>query len=94
MGYIDEFSIENEIVVTAYCDDNKVAEELELKIQEKLEKHLGEEKIPAQVMTRSIYQEKKTLAEEKEVSLGKYLYIEKVAGMNSELDKENYMIWY
>jgi len=88
MGYIDEFSIENEIVVTAYCDDDKVAEELELKIQEKLEKHLGEEKIPAQVMTRSIYQEKKALAEEKEVSLGKYLYIEKVAGMNSELDKE------
>ena len=64
MGYIDEFSIKNKIVVTAYCDDDKVAEELELKIQEKLEKHLGEEKIPAQVMTRSIYQEKNVVMNE------------------------------
>lgn len=64
MGYIDEFSIKNKIVVTAYCDDDKVAEELELKIQEKLEKHLGEEKIPAQVMTRSVTQEKNVVMNE------------------------------
>lgn len=64
MGYIDEFSIKNKIIVTAYCDDDTKSEELELKIQEKLEKHLSEEKIPAQVMTRSVTQEKNVVMNE------------------------------
>lgn len=87
-GYIDEYGDDNEIVVTAYCDD----EELRLKIQDKVESStadtLDKKNIYYVLSTVTMTDDLKASADEYDISNGKMLLVERAYTLDSSLDKD------
>lgn len=91
LGYIDELGTENHISVTAYNNDEEVNKTIEEKIINKVKSILDKENISYDVIAIEVNDELKRIANEKKISYGKMLLVEKAYSLNNSLDKEKLM---
>lgn len=91
MGYIDEFKSKNRIDVTAYADDEAIRQRIEEKVSTASIKYLKEKNIFHSVIKTRISDELKNTANQRKVSYGKILLIEKAYSLDNSLDKEKLM---
>ncbi len=87
-GYIDEFSAENDILITSYSDDVEEKERNEKRVREKMQSFLEEKNIYARIMASDVTAEIKELADEYDINYGKMLLIERALRLNAELSRE------
>lgn len=85
IGYIDEFSDDNMVVVSALEKDDEATEVLEEKIQKIVTDHLDEKKVPAIVLMEQDNEERRDLADSYGVSYGSLLIAQKTVALNPEL---------
>lgn len=91
LGYIDELGTENHISVTAYNNDEEVNKTIEEKIINKVKSILDKENISYDVIAIEVNDELKRIANQKKISYGKMLLVEKAYSLNNSLDKEKLM---
>jgi hypothetical protein len=87
IGYIDEFSNENQVVVSSCLEKKQKRLEYENKISERIRKRLENRNVYAEVLSNGVTDEIKAEADEVGVSYGKMLLIERAVTLNPELDK-------
>lgn len=90
MGYIDEFKVRNRINITTY-NSEKINKIIEDKIINKLTPILEEKEISHSFVITKISDGQKELANQKKISDGKMLLVEKAYSLNNSLDKEKLM---
>jgi hypothetical protein len=88
-GYIDEYSDENTVVVTATNEDEEVRSEIEKDVMERLNNRLQEKNIYAVVVANGVNDAIKEDAEYFDVSNGKMLLIYRAVAINPDLSKED-----
>ena len=86
LGYIDETSDDNMVLVThiGQEDDSELQDELE----EELEDHFDDNELVVEVFSQGITDEIKTKASELDISNGKMLYITKIASKKVDIPLE------
>jgi hypothetical protein len=88
-GYIDEYSDENTVVVTATGEDDSARSKLEDKVMKVLNNRLQEKNIYAVVVANGVNDTIKEEAVEYDISNGKMLLIDRAVAINSDLSKDN-----
>jgi hypothetical protein len=88
-GYIDEYSDENTVVVTATNEDDDVRSELEDAVMKTLNNRLQEKNIYAVVVANGVNDTIKEEAVYYDVSNGKMLLIDRAVAINPDLSKED-----
>ncbi|HOZ54287.1 MAG TPA: hypothetical protein PKY25_03060 [Bacilli bacterium] len=86
-GFIDEYSAENTIIITAMSDNEQERKEFEERIMSKLERHFESKKIYPILIAKSLGDELKEEAEEYNISNGKMLLVEEAMALDSSLNK-------
>lgn len=89
MGYIDEFSSVNAIVVSAINETEEIRNELELRIKNRINTNLETKKIYAVVTNYGVSDELKEKATLYDISNGKMLLIDKAITLNKDLKEED-----
>jgi hypothetical protein len=89
MGYIDELSTDNLVLVTVYEDDEEKQDEIGDEISEGIENNFENKGIEIAVKSQGITQEVKDTANDYGISNGKMMYIKKAVEQNEELVVEN-----
>lgn len=89
MGYLDEYSDENTVVVTVVNDSETKRQVLEEKVMTKLNEHFEMKKIYPIVIAKGLDEDLKREADEYGISYGKMLLIEKAVTLNEILSKES-----
>jgi hypothetical protein len=85
IGYIDEFSEENIIVVSAILNEEEEAEKAEKKLYKTVEDYFSEKKVPAVILMEHNNEERRALAESYGVSYGELLIAQKTVVLNPDL---------
>lgn len=99
-GYIDEFSDENDVVVTVMEDnetdkDNDADEDsqdLATKVVDRVNKRLADKNIYAVVLLSGVTEKTKELALQYDVSNGKMMLVERAVMLNPELTMEELVV--
>ncbi len=87
-GYIDEYSDENDVIVTAIDENEDIRKNLENKVMNKINNRMAEKKVYGIVVANGVNEELKAEAVQYGVSNGKMLLIDRAAVLNPELTKE------
>lgn len=85
-GFIDEFSVNNVVVVGASLNDGKDPKALEKRIRTTVINRLGEKKVPAIVLLEQDNEDRKALADSYGVSYGSLLIAQKAVSLNQDLN--------
>jgi len=85
LGYIDEISGDNAVVISVSSEDEEKVEEIEEGLSNRVERFLTNKKIPALVLLEKDNAERKVLADEYGISYGKMVLIQKAVVLNPEL---------
>lgn len=88
MGYIDEYSDENAVMVGTYGDNEEKRSALETRVIDKMNSHFETRKVYAVLVAKGLSDELKQEADAYEISYGKMLLVEKALALNPELNKE------
>ena len=88
MGYIDEYSDENAVMIGAYGDNEEKRTDLETKIINKLNSHFETRKVYAVLVAKGLSDELKQEADNYGISNGKMLLVAEAVALNPELKKE------
>ncbi len=88
MGFIDETSDDNLVLITIYEDDEERQEELAEGINEELEQHFKEKQVDVAIKSQGITPALKDQANEYGISNGKMMYIKKAIEMSGEYTVE------
>lgn len=91
MGYIDELSLRNYISVTTYSRKDKINKIIEDKIINKITSVLDEKNISHSVVAVKVDDMLKEKANQKKISYGKILLVERAYSLDSSLNKEKLM---
>ena len=88
-GYLDEYSEDNDIIITTINDDEKVRVDLENKVLTNLNTQLQSNGVASVVVVTGVTEEMKSDADLYGISYGKMLLVEKALVVNADLNKEN-----
>jgi hypothetical protein len=88
MGYIDELSDENAVMISTYGEEENRRTELQDRIIDRLNNHFETRKVYAVLVTRGLSEELKQEADNYGISYGKMLLVDRVSNLNTDLNKE------
>ena len=89
MGYIDEYSDENAVMISVYSDDETERVSLQQKVIDKLNSHFETRKVYAVLVAKGLNDELKQEADNNNISYGKMLLVEEALALNPDLNKED-----
>ncbi|MFA5603562.1 MAG: hypothetical protein WDA12_01745 [Bacilli bacterium] len=87
-GYINEYSDENDVIVTAVDEREENRQKLEKRVVERVNKKLSEKKVYGLVVVNGVNDELKAEAKKYDVSNGKMLLMDRAVTVNPKLTKE------
>ncbi|MDD4036293.1 MAG: hypothetical protein PHS45_03100 [Bacilli bacterium] len=86
VGYIDEFSEDNMVVIGASLDEEENVATLEKKLRTAVMNRLRDKKVPAMVLMEQDNKERRALADSYGVSYGSLLIAQKAVALNPDLN--------
>ncbi len=88
-GFLDEYNDDNTVVVTTINDNEKIRQDLEEKVMDRLNSHFESRKIYPILVAKGLNDDLKAEADEYDISYGKMLLVESALALNETLSKDD-----